>query len=432
MEKSGKVKQLSRDDVEFLMDANKFTYRKPLDSSLISTRQMRKYNFTPTNYIVKAGGDTQAEVVINSGSDYVSGPNSYITLTVQAQALGGGAAAGSKFSNVGTDGQTGFNLFKACELIHRSGDQVDYVRELNALVQTLLKYENDDTFSGYTQAMGNNLDIGTNPVDIILPLRYFSGLFAQEALIPSNLIGGMRMRLEFEDILKVLSGGNNNPVQIKITNMAIVLDSLVPIDDVQAELRDAQANVKTQGLQYSYYSYYNIKKPVTSTEIDFNLNFSAGKVMSVILKSRETENGGQTPIAVDKDNIGGEQYPYSRIQARLGSLTFPQHELTSKAEAYTLTLRAFDALDCPDVIDPKKAAIGVSYIDYVGEAGACVVAWDMERSSVLKLSGELTNNSRLLTITGSVAVAKATRVLSCWVKHFRVVNVQLDNVTVDR
>ena len=422
---------LSGDDVDFLMDVNKMTYRKPLDSSLINTRQKRRYNFSPNNYTVGAGGSSQAEIIVGSGSDYICGPNSYITFKVQSQIANGNASGITTFNTGDSKGSSAMNIFKTCEVVHRSGDQLDYVRDVNSLAQTLAIYGDDTSnLENILPMMGSVSDI-KGATDVCLPLWLFSGLFAQEALIPGNLMGGLRIRLEFETFARIIGdtpGDGTAAVKLAITDMALVLDSYVPYDSVASELKDAQSNVKTQGLQYPYYSYYSLTKPFSSTALDFDLNFSAGKIMSLIIKTRSLVD------LATNDNMGSEEYDYTRIQARLGSLTFPQHEITTIPEAYFNTLEAFDSNSVNDLINMRKSGTGASYTEYQSAVlvGVPVIGVNLEKSSVLKLSGELTNNSRQLAVVGEFAAGVDTRKVTVWVKHMRVVNIQQDNVTLDR
>ena len=430
-------KELTPDEMNMVIEANKMTYTKAMNSSLINTRQMREYNFSPQTYLAGSGSGS-AEIVLNSGSDYIYGPGSYLRFTVQAVTTDGiSAPAGPcQFGINGQSiGNSAVNLFRTATVTHRSGDQVDRVTNLNVLAPALLSWANDGEYSEkYVQSLGGRVADGTwdnliTPTTYCVPLWLISGLFAQEALLPGNLMGGMKLSLEFDGIGNILSA-NNGGVFCRITNMTCVLDSFQPFDSVVSSLNEAQANVKGQGLQYNFYGYHNVSKNESTSDFNFDVAFSAGNVSQLLLKTRASAVIGDDTA----DSLGAEQYLYENVQARLGSLTFPRHLLTAAAESYVQSNKSFDSHPVLDLIDCKKSSVGVSYSDYIASnKGVGIVAWDMEKNQVLKgTSGELTNNSRLLNVQGRWSGAAAARKVDIWVKHMRVVNVMMDNVVVDR
>ena len=168
-----------------LMDINQLSYSPPIDGSLANSRQGKKYAFTPLNY--NAGG--QPQIQINSGSDYVSGPTSFISIKPTVTNAGGVAA----WNKVGTTDGNGsaFNLIREFQLSHRSGDVLDRTDHLNSLIAELVRYAFDSSYSekfaqvfGYSEVI--DLSVLTDDARKVyaLPLFLLSGMFAQKALIP--------------------------------------------------------------------------------------------------------------------------------------------------------------------------------------------------------------------------------------------------------
>lgn len=425
---------MTADEMRMVIEANKLTYSKMMDASLIHTRQYRQYNFSPNAFAT--GSTTQAEIILGSSSDFIYGPKSYMKLTVQAVKADGTAAAGPcNFGKDTSPNSSVLNIFKVAEFTHRSGDQLDRTASLNVLAPILLQNCNDSQYiQRYGPVFGCPQLTSIDPVkytydNIVtettycIPLWLFSGIWAQEELLPGNLCGGMRCRFEFASVATALAV-NSEATQFAIKGASIVLDSYQLYDGVVSELNAAQANLQTQGLQFTYHSYHNIRRSVATKQLQVDLNYSAAQVLQLIVKSRLDAN-----IAAGEDSIASEPWAYVSIQARLGSLTYPRHPLQTDSEAYVITAESFDQVPTLDVIDYHKSSIGTSFEDY--KANSASVCFGMERSNVLNGIGQLTNNSRLLTVEAEVGTA-AARTFDCWLKHVRVVNIMLDNVTVDR
>lgn len=425
---------LSADEMRMVIEANKLTYSKMMDASLVHTRQYRQYNFSPNSFLT--GSTSQAEIILGSSSDFIFGPKSYMKITVQAvKADGTAAAAGCRFGTTANPNSSAMNIFSVSEFTHRSGDQLDRTANLNSLAPILLQYGNDSHYiENFAPAFGAPVidaagqyvydDIAQEKTYCI-PMWLFSGLWAQEELLPGNLCGGMRCRFEFAGITQLL-GVNSDATQVRISGASIVLDSYQLYDGVVSELNAAQANLQTQGLQYTYHSYHNIQRSITNTNLQVDLNYSAAQVLQLIVKSRQT-----AVVATQAgDSLESEDYNYVRIQARLGSLTFPRHPLETVNESYVITAASFDQLPVLDVVQHQKSNIGTKFSDY--KTNSACVSFGMERSNVLNGVGQLTNNSRLLTVEAIMAADDTDRTIDTWLKHVRVVNIMLDNVTVDR
>ena len=131
-------KNSGSDDLSMLMSVNALQYSPPIDGSLVNSRQYKKYNFSPLNYT--NGG--APEIVINSGSVYIWGPTSAIQITLET-------ANDVTLSKAGV-----FGLNNEFDWTHRSGDQIDRVRNVNSLVQTLINYEEGADYAGYAKMFG--------------------------------------------------------------------------------------------------------------------------------------------------------------------------------------------------------------------------------------------------------------------------------------
>lgn len=407
-------KRNGQNQMGMLLSVNSLQYAPPIDGSLINARQYKEYNFQPLAYTGLVGAP---QLTVNSGDDFVWGPTSYIRLNVSSDL------------STTTFASTAFDLFKEFNIQHRSGDLIDNCKNVNALVQTLLEYQEGPGFSGatgYAGVMGAGADLDqAGGVDVILPLSWFSGVFAQKSLIPSSLIAGGKITLQWETLVKAIVDSAGSPV-ITINNMSLVLDSFELMDSAKKALLQQQANVKTQGLQYSYSSWVNVKKTFTSTGLDFDVNLSAAKTMAVLVKTRVA--GADAVAERKQDSISAEAYPYDNWRLRLGSDTQPQHEVKTSAESYVLTQSSFGNIHCDDVDTRKLNTVAVGYTAYKASSVLCI---EMEKSQILSKSGRPTNNSRLINLHGDFS-GSADRQVDVWVQILKVANVMNSNVVIDK
>jgi hypothetical protein len=396
-----------------LLSVNALTYAPPIDGSLVNNRQYKEYNFQPLSYANLSGSP---QMIVNSGSDYIYGPTSYIRMNVKSSL------------NTTSFASSAYDLFREFEIDHRSGDLIDRTRNVNALVQTLLEYQEGKGYAdGYAQVFGKGATgaqlNSAGGVDVILPLSWFSGVFSQRALIPASLIAGAKIKLQWEKVAQAVVD-SGTPV-ITISDMSLVLDSFELMDSARKALLQQQANVKTQGLQFSYSSWDNTNRSFDTTGFDLDVNLSAAKTMIVLAKTRLTDDFKQA-----NDSMSAEEYPYEGgdWRLRLGSETQPQHQVKTSAEAYVLTQNAFQNIHCDDVNVRKNAHVLKDFTAYKTNS---VIAVNMERSQILSHSGRACNNSRLINLNGTFKNSDS-RQMDVWVQILKVANVMVDNVVVDK
>lgn len=419
-------------EVALMLKMNALSYAPPMDSSVVNSRQIIKLNFSNTTVAVGSGGNN-VDIVVNSGDYYVYGPTCALAFDIVTDTAG--AFNSSTGAAASLDGLSAFNCIQTYTHLHRSGDQLDVVDEVGALAQVILNYKEDDSMKNYQGMMGSGIpDLATAATRVVLPLSVVSGLFAQRALIPAQLLAGSRIQLQFASYGKAIKGAASGTYTI--TNLQLILDCYDLFDSAKKALQIQMANVKSQGVQFCYSSWFNINQTTTSTQLDFNFNYSAGRTILIAAKSRI----GTTLSTVTADSIGSEPFKWSSFRWRLGSNYLPLDEVKNAAEAYFLTQNAFKNFHMDDLDYRCPLVCGVAYRDpastatsYSGStSNRVVIAVDLARNQIVSLSGSPTNNSRLLTLTASFPSDGATRYISQWLCHLRCANVMLDNVVVDK
>lgn len=427
-----------------LMDLNKLSYTPPVDGSICNSRQLKKLLFNPSSY--SAGQPMQ--IVVQSGSDFISGPTSYILADIKIFGTVAGIRGWNQF---GTDGNgSAFNIFKEVQYLHRASEVLDRTDNINALIATLVEYAFDSSFAEKFAQMfgfGDNAsyDSGTaNGVSGItypwaFPMFLVSGLWAQKALLPSYLVAGSRFQIQLETANTAIIAQNNEvdpvvaDVNYSLENVTLVLDSIDIYDAAKRDLMTQAANVSTQGLQYPYWSFFNSFKSITNgNSINFDIQLSAAKTMLAIVKTRPQDAINNRLV----NSMGSETYTYRNWRFRLGSLVMPQHEVDDRVEAYLIAQQAFNSYPDLDLVDNRTVQCGIGFRRYSDASGAsnngkAIIALTLEKTPLLNLSGQLTNNSQMLNFS-TLYDAPADRQIDIWLKHLKCVNIMLDNVVVDK
>ncbi len=434
-------------DFQALMQVNELSYMSPIDGSLASIRQLKKNLFNPSSY---TGGQMQCQA--QGGGDMINGPGSYVMADIN---LFGTNVETIRWNNVASDCKNGsaWNLWREVHLEHRSGREIDRIDNFNALISVLLDYAFDSSFGekfaklfGFgdtfdfladTRATGG-FNIGARTY--IFPLFLVSGVFAQRALLPSTFFSALKMNITLESAVTATVStaiDDEAPIipQYTINNVTLVLDSVDIYDAAKRSILEQSANTASRGLQYSYFSYYNLKKTEQSANLNFDLNISAAKVMQVIIKTRFTTDITNNEL----NSMASTPYDYARFRFRLGAHVMPLHYVENSAEAYNIAQQAFGGSPDLDLLNQKPVQCGIAYNVYRApvestNAGCAVVAMSLERNPIGLLSGTVSNNSMLLNFEAAYGGVSggASKAIDAWVKHMRVLNIMIDNVVVDK
>lgn len=466
----------SKDDeeVEALRAANALTYVRPSNISLIDRRIFKSYNFSSNTYEL---GST-FQLISNSGGDSIYGPSSYLRLEYTAAAeldFGSGSI---------------LNLFKSIRLTHRSGEILEYIDNLNLLANLkrywFLSRDDREKLDGLLGTKASTAvyvapGANTNPRQYenkpglgthvaIIPMSMLCGLFGNVGqMMPACLCAGMKLELELAPILQI-STQNTGIVGPQITNMkpTLILDSASLFDIVNKELLQEQADVDQSGIQFTYLTYFNTNSITNSNAINIDVQQSASLTSHVIAAIRDN-------VLMNSAENGADSFktiaPLNKAQYRLGSLYLPQQIITVPAGAnwsatqrnsqewYGLSLVASESY----VKEFHKAAGGASCLRYQSfenaltdlsmnswEYGKPIYAMSLEKSPVgLQMTGEPTNNSRILNFNGQIdvlageqgnfgAIVNPTNYtltsVRCdvYMAYVRVANCMGDNCIVDR
>lgn len=413
-----------------LREVNRLVYLRPSNESLINSRTNKEYNFTNAEYSM--GASPQA--IINSGGDFLYGPTSYLRTTLT---LAGGAHFGSG---------SVMNIFKNIRITARSGEVLEFVQNANVLAKIKANYMTSSSGNVVLEDLISVPQVNGTYTKCI-PLYLLLGVFAEnEAYIPGGFLAGAKIEIDLATTDEASANGG------AITNIQfqIVLDSAQVYDSVQKQLLEEQANVDGAGLQFTYSTYFNSGNFTSSDSISFDVQQSASITQNAIAVLRNNANIALT--GKDSFNFLSNALRY---QWRLGSQYFPQKAITcsnalaeSQVEPYYNAMVAVNALP-HQWMGSTASSMGssVSLENYVGGSisaaetdGYAVYATTLEKSATgLMLSGEPTNNSRILNLemtlktTASVpGPAVPNHRLDVYLQYVRVANIMGDNLVVDR
>lgn len=411
-----------------LRTLNAMQYLRPSNGCLTERRTLKSSNFTNASY----GWGQTMSWISQSGGDAVWGPSSFLRLEYDND-----ATADADWGVAGV-----LAICRNARLTHSSGEQLEYISNVNLLASERLKYETsrDD----YDKIKGM-LRIGTTEAKsttqvAIIPLSYLFGLFDnQEQYIPPSFLGGAKIEIDL--MSKV--GGTTTGTAVLTFKPTIVLDSCQLYDAVQKQLLDEQSDTENSGLQFHYKTFFNTQATVAVQSINFDVQQSASlacRAFACVRHSDQVEVGGK-----DNNNFQPAVLSY---QYRLGSAYFPQQIIRNpsfkvQTESYALALQSVGAIPHQYVAKQVKDA-GISYAEYTDESKGSakdvegrvpVYATSLEMSANgLALSGSSTNNSRLLNFSAQLDDPSAGKSwnVNVFLEYVRLANIMHNNLIVDR
>ena len=377
--------------VEALRHENLLVYSKPSAGCLVDQRQHKSLNFSSLQYTL---GSTM-QILMNSGADAIYGPGCFMRLQMQVTMQGAGLTQSSLDFGRGSV----MNLFRNMRLIHRSGNpleeiinvnsvaqmkrmwglSVDDKRKLDGMLNCYSPHVDSVTFVPAFSAVGNtilNPDGGAiNPLPVRLlagvpvagpvtynyvfciPMHMISGVFGSETqMIPPALLAGAKMEIDLDNgntaftNFTVWSGGTTLGVVNTITP-TIVYDSNVLFSSVNKQLLMEQAAEPSPGLAFTYSTWFTTNSPFAAdASLDVSQSVSLCEKCAVGVRVNAAIGTG----AGDSFNFLA---PYNSYQFRIGSTYLPlkpvvvpvpaafaaQQSANASQEVYAMALLAWAA-----------------------------------------------------------------------------------------
>ena len=491
-----------------LIDMNHLRYEACESLCASQNTNRNQINFNPNAYANCVGGE-QPSLLFNVGSSFTDGQKSMIQLTITVNisqssppeattdaaywAFGNNVAKANGGDSYNSGGSV-LNLIT--EVNHQSKSGELLYRELykNQTRSTSRLYQIDKSRRQYLGIMGSaqpNVKATTPlpqfplypvgvPVTLELPLMELSDFFGTSQLIPPMLLSGSILRLTLAKPKDAFIFYTANGTTIATTplvppvlsyslkNMVAYLHQSELYDSVNSLILASANSLETNGLQFCYNTVFNTVYNPASSTFNFDIQLSAAKISSLVLKFRP-KNGLSFPIAntaldaIDPvaaadlgelSNFTGTSDSNSlgfSIQIRLGNYIYPLFPIQSSTDMYQQTCNALNPISFSGGTDPdplkttnKLMAGTISYPEYsqptilsdtltqgVG-TGGCLFGFSFERSSAVNIGGASSNNSRILSVEVSNMANASNFTCFASVNYLAIANVSTDNVVVNK
>lgn len=455
-----------------LVSLNRLDYVLQPDLSVVTSRTTKRHFFQQNTY----QNGNRAIAILNSGAEYIDPQNSYLQFNVQVKTSNATNSAFDYFLGVGSS----INFIKRAILTSRSGDELERCDEIGQLACVLDRYMHSAEWIkthgkviGYqsgaaAENKGCQLAIAasaatskSSPIyQFLIPMSCLFGLFRSfDRLLPSMLMSGLRIEIEFETAVRALSSLDDTGYSYEIQSPEIVLDSYTLTDSIQRVLNEESA---IRGLELVYTSfYYHSAQPKTASNTKQSINIEVRKAVSralgVLTKVRMQD---KVSGSYGLDYFRSKPFNTDQYQLRLGSLYFPHQPIVSKGaidsclkEMYWHTMHGFGKIKTPSapsavsVFEGAQATANqstqnaVSVEEYPSyKLGMQAIYTDLERSTTQRLTGIPVNNSRVAEIQMTdifwVPPATAGQVYSgwtidVWLHYVRLARVFLQNVEIE-
>jgi hypothetical protein len=474
------------DETMSLVSINNLRYEAPESVCASASCNRQQINFNPNAYTAAVAGD-QPSLLFNVGSSYTDGQKSMIQFTMTLnvdQGQAGNAAFFAFGNNVGDNDNKFYNsggsvLNLISEVNHQSKSGELLYRELfkNQTQTTSRLYKIDKARRGYMGVMGgaqptnsgDDQDVKfpifpiNTPVTFQIPMCELSGFFNTSQLIPPMLLSGSLLRLTLADPASavILYQNNGTTIATGSTVTSVSLKSMIAYlhqselyDSVNSMLLSSANSIETNGLQYAYNTQFNTIFPPNSATFNFDIQLSAAKISSLVLKFVPKVKNDPVAAAsilelsgpiTDSNALGFS------VQVRLGNLVLPLFPVSSACDMYQQTCNALNPISYSGCDDPdplktinKLQAGCISYAEYsqvlansqggkkgLG-TGATLFGFSFERASAVNVSGLSTNNARILSVEVQNMANAAQYICYASVTYLQIANVSVDNVVINK
>lgn len=409
---SGAVPQSQPDGLaDSLIRVNGLSYRMPSNMSVVVARSMKRSYANLDQY----NQNGKIIITLNVGSEYILGPTSYLTFDLQT--VGAGSTATFESGSV-------VNLIDNVTVNSVNGTEVDRVESVGLYTRNNDRWTYSQNYiDNFGSVMGYNSTEVVNPLQTVseskqrycIPLSKLAPVNASHVLMPGMLAGGLRYEIKLSSVNKAFKQGGTPPTDYLVTNVSMMVDSFQLADSIQKRLMMEAAR---SGLEYHFITYDRTRHNISNSNKAFvTVRKAVSRALSAFAVSRPTsfvDNLAQDSVASENPNV------VSRMFWRLGSLNFPNQPLFDLAEQYIYAQKAWKKME------RQHKDNSVSYLDFSADEG--LVAVDLERSSVLSLSGLPVNNSRQLQVEIDYGVSSADRDIDVFMHYLSLARIFPTNV----
>lgn len=422
-QRSDQVSDVSTEAASSDLRINNLVYQQPAALSLAVNRSLKRQFFQRSTYT--GARSTTMICDWNSGTSSINLSNSYLTFKVK---LTGGALSTANWGS-----GSAYNVINELRIQSRSGTELDRLQNAN------LWGRNDSLFnmsSEWLKTVGSNQGFGkeqlgsvdgasvftTKATRFVIPLAQLTTFFrpVDGQILPPQLASGLHFEIVLEDFRTALYQVVAGITGYEIEQIYFQLDCVDLTDDCQRTVSDISART---GLEITYPRIFTAQSQLPIGQLTLSQQIrkavsQANYVTTITLSQADK-------IDITKDSLFSIPFNYTSFQYRLGSLYFPNQQLTSSdpedvaCEAYTITQSVYDKLRL--MYDNGSVSFSVYQLDLA------VLSASFEKSQFLSISGLPVNNSRVLELNAEYAAVTENLEVYSFLNYTSVVRTFLDN-----
>ena len=370
-----------------LIAVNDLNYILEPDLSVASNKTHKNHFFQSAEY----NQSQTATCILNSGADYIDTRRSWLQFDIEmtctetpAQVAPGAAfpAANTVHASFGAHGSA-CNLISSIIISTRSGDELVHLQDFNLMQNMLIPLaygrewmDGPGALMGFGSGIPNAQRGGGTGLTkrFCIPMYCLAPLFGYGRLMPSMLMSGMRIEIQFAkpEVAYQLYTTNRTTLEnatvvqkipaervstYSVKNPQFVLSSVQLSDSIQRALNELSA---TNGLELVYTDYAQTNHPGGTEMVDINLEIrkSCSRALKAFARVRNigyNANPYTTYKVVATDGSDGtgkgtesandsfracEHFPFTEYQWQLGSLYFPQQPVSGTGPTGVLKARS--------------------------------------------------------------------------------------------
>lgn len=305
-------------NVEGILDFNALQYECYPDMTVVVDRCYKDSYFQKNSY----RADETGYCILNSGSDYINSRTSYLTFDVSS--FGDPSPNFPKWSN---RCDSAYNFIRSLRITDRAGNEIEYITHANILANLRIHLENGQNTVKNIRSLAalkgsearDTIAFNQTRKRFVLPLRWMSGLFNYDNLLPAQLCSGLRIQIVWETNDRVARWSNapGESQKYVISNPRIVLDSHKLADSVARELNTRSAN---DGLEIQFRTFFTGEHSITgSNTANLEIRRAVSRAFTCLLHHKT-----RPPNEFSDYSMQTSAFDFVEYQWRAGNLYFPQ------------------------------------------------------------------------------------------------------------
>jgi BarA-like signal transduction histidine kinase len=237
------------------------------------------------------------------------------------------------------------SIIRDIRIQSKNGVELDRIQSFNAWSQLYLANAGDQWDSVSTSSItGQSVLFNNNAHQIVLPLRWLSGLFrphVKKQKIPSHMLSGARIEIVLENVNRALkispAAGASAPTTYTVNNPQLVLLEHTLNDNTLKVLTEESAN---NGLEYVYDRVFTSIETTNASVVHTQIKKAVSQATKIITTIHDPAM--QNDVNNDSFDSVNPATTFSKYQYRLASNYFPHQPVENTPEAYQISQCCWD------------------------------------------------------------------------------------------